>query len=131
MFCGKGNMSRRKQRLLSREQIGMNREADYIIKRAQLYESRVVLINGLIFFSTQTGDAWILDPEDHLAICLARDGERQAFSILETPMRFQVAWEAQYHIDGDTFIMVTKDGDIRTILGYPVRESEDMIRRAG
>jgi len=109
----------------------MNREADYIIKRAQLYESRVVLINGLIFFSTQTGDAWILDPEDHLAICLARDGERQAFSILETPMRFQVEWEAQYHIDGDTFIMVTKDGDIRTILGYPVRESEDMIRRAG
>jgi hypothetical protein len=46
-------------------------------------------------------------------------------------MKFQVAWEAQYHIDGDTFIMVTKDGDIRTILGYPVRESEDMIRRAG
>ena len=111
-------MSRRKQRLLSREQIGMNREADYIIKRAQLYESRVVLINGLIFFSTQTGDAWILDPEDHLAICLARDGERQAFSILETPMKFQVAWEAQYEINGDAFILVMKDGGIRTILGY-------------
>jgi hypothetical protein len=131
MFYGKGNMSRQKQRLLSREQIGMNRESDYIIKRAQRYESRVVLINGLIFFSTQTGDAWILDPEDHLALCLARDGEQQAFGILETPTKFQVAWEARYHIDGDTFILVTKDGDTRTILGYPVREIEGMIRRAG
>ncbi len=104
MFVGrKGNMGRRKQRLLSREQISMKREADYIIKRAQLYESRVVLINGLIFFSGQTGDAWILDPEDHLALCLVRDGERQDFSILETPKKFQIAWEGQYYIEGDTF----------------------------
>jgi hypothetical protein len=72
-----------------------------------------------------------LDPEDHLALCLARDGERQAFSILETPTKFHVAWEAHYHIDRDTFILVTKDGDTRTILGYPVMEIEGMIRRAG
>ncbi|MEW6374554.1 MAG: hypothetical protein AB1502_02035 [Thermodesulfobacteriota bacterium] len=124
-------MGRRKQTLLSREQISMNREADYIIKRAQRYESRVVLINGLIFFSTQTGDAWILDPEDHLALCLAQYGETQSFSILETPTKFQVAWEAQYYIDGDTFILVTKDGNTRTILGYPVREIEELIRRVG
>ena len=120
MFNGKGDMSRRKQRLLSKEQISMNREADYIIKRAPLYESRVVPINGSIFFFTETGDAWILDPHDHLALCLARDGERQTFSILETSMKFQVAWEAQYEIDGDAFILVMKDGGIRRILGYPV-----------
>ena len=124
-------MRRRKQRFLSREQISMNREADYIIKSAQLCENRVVLINGLIFFSTQTGDDWILDPEDHLALCLSRDGGRWAFSILETPMKFQVAWEAQYEIDGDTFVLVMKDGSIGTIFGYPVREIEDMIRRTG
>lgn len=109
----------------------MNRESDYIIKRAQRYESRVVLINGLIFFSTQTGDAWILDPEDHLALCLARDGEQQAFRILETPKNFQIAWETHYHIQGDTFVLITKDGNTRTILGYPVREIEELIRRAG
>jgi hypothetical protein len=108
----------------------MNREADYIIERAQLYESRVVLINGLIFFSTQTGDAWIFDPEDRLVLCLARNGERQNFSILETPTKFQVTWEGHYHIDGDTFTLVTKDGNTRIILGYPVREIEDMARRA-
>ena len=131
MFVGtKGHMSRRKQRLLNQEQISMNREVDYIIRRAQLCETRVVLINGLIFFSAQTGDAGILDPEDHLALCLARDGERQAFSILETPKNFQIAWEAQYQIEGNTFVLVTSDGNTRTIL-YPVREIEEITRRAG
>jgi len=65
-----------------------------------------------------------LDPDDHLALCLARDGERQTFSILETPMKFRVAWEAQYEIDGDAFTLVMKDGGIRTILGYPVTDIE-------
>lgn len=117
--------------MLSREQISMNREADDIIKRAQLYECRVVLMNGLIFFSAQTGDAWILGSKDHLALCLARDGGRQAFSILETPKKFQIAWEAQYHMEGDTFVLVTRDGNTRTMLGYPVREIEGITRRAG
>ena len=72
-----------------------------------------------------------MDPEDHLALCLARDGERQAFSILETHTKFQVVWEARYEINGDAFILVMKDGDIRTIWGYPLREIEDMIRRVG
>jgi hypothetical protein len=83
-------MKRRKQRLLSREEVSINREADYIIKKAQVYDSRVVGLGGLVFFSTRTGDAWILDPADSLALCLAQDRERQNFSILETPTNFQI-----------------------------------------
>ena len=81
-------MNRRKQRLLSREEVSINREADYIIKKAQVYDSRVVRLGELVFFSTQTGDAWVLDLADNLALCLARDGELQNFSILETPTNF-------------------------------------------
>ena len=64
-------MKRRKERLLSREEVGINREADYIIKKAQVHDSRVVSLGGLVFFSTQTGDAWILD----LRVILLEDGE--------------------------------------------------------
>ena len=123
-------MRRRKQRLLSREEVSINREADYIIKKAQVYDSRVVGLGGLVFFSTQTGDAWILDPADSLALCLAQDGERQNFSILETPTNFQIAWEAEYLIDGETFTVATKDGSVRTILGYPTREIESTIKKS-
>ena len=42
-------------------------EARYIIRCAQDRAGRVVTLNQLIFFSTPTGDAWMLDPDDHLA----------------------------------------------------------------
>jgi len=122
-------MKRRKRQILSGEEVNISKEADYIIKEAQSYDSRVVGLGGLVFFSTQTGDAWILDPADTLALCLAQDGERQNFSILETPTNFQIVWEAQYLIDGETFIVTTKDGRVRTVLGYPTREIENTIRK--
>jgi len=122
-------MKRRKQQLLSCEAISINREADYIIQKAQVSDSRVVGLDGLVFFSTQAGDAWVLDPADSLALCLARDGERQDFSILETPTNFQVAWDVQYRIYGDTFTVTTNNGRVRTILGYPTREIENTISK--
>lgn len=64
-----------------------------------------------------------------MALCLARDGERQNFSILETPTNFQIVWGAQYLIDGETFTVATKDGSVRKILGYPTREIENTIRK--
>lgn len=121
-------MKLRKQQLLSREEVSINREADYIIQKAQVHDSRVVGLGGLVFFSTQTGDAWVMDPADSLALCLARDGERQDFSILETPTNFQIAWEAQYLIDGEKFTIITKEGNIRTIFGYPISEIENTVR---
>lgn len=42
-------------------------------------------LGPLLFFSTETGDAWVLDPADHLALCLARDGEPLPANIIETP----------------------------------------------
>lgn len=123
-------MKRWEQRLLSPEEVSINREADYIIKKAQGHDSCVVGLGRLVFFSTHTGDAWILDPADSMALCLAQDGERQNFSILETPTNFQIVWEAQYLIDGETFTITTKDGRVRAILGYPTREIENTIRKA-
>ena len=50
------------------------REVDYIVKRAARCDPRFVTLGQLLFFSTDTGDAWMLDPEDHLALCLATAG---------------------------------------------------------
>lgn len=122
-------MKRREQSFLSLEEVSINGEADYIVKKAQVHDSRVVALGGLVFFSTQTGDAWLLDPVDNLALCLARDGERQNFGILETPTNFQISWEAQYNIEGERFTVSTKDGRVKTILGYPTREIENNIEK--
>ena len=121
-------MSRRKQRVVNRGLVNITREAEYIIKRAQACDSRVVGLGPLVFFSSQTGDAWVLDPADSLALCLVQDGERQVFSILETDTNFQIAWEVQYRIDGEMFTVSMADGRVRTIRGYPTSAIENTIR---
>jgi hypothetical protein len=49
-------------------------EVRYIQRRAAGHDGRVVTIGQLFLFSTETGDAWLLDPADQLAAQLARDG---------------------------------------------------------
>lgn len=122
-------MSRRKKRTVLRDEIRVVDEAEYIIRKAQELDARVVTLGNLAFFSTSTGDAWILDPEDHLALCLARDGAKQAYTILETDSSFQIGWNAQYEIRGGAFIVATADGRVRTVLGYPTEEIARAIQQ--
>jgi hypothetical protein len=85
----------------------------------------VVTLGRLHFFSTETGDAWVLDPAEGLARCLARGGDPRELGIVETHERFGVEWEAVYAIEGEAKIF-RDDRRERVILGYPVAE----IRRA-
>jgi hypothetical protein len=110
--------------------MNITQEADYIIERAQMYEARIVSLGPLLFFSTETGDAWLLDPADHLALCLAHEGERQPFEISETAHQFAINWQANYQIEDNQFIILERSGRVRSIIGYPVRELEQSTRRA-
>jgi hypothetical protein len=92
----------------------------YIQRRAADYDSRIVTIGQLVLFSTQTGDAWLLDPADRLAARLARDGESEPVHIEETDTTFAIAWKGRYRIDGPAFVYSDREtGRTTTILGYP------------
>ena len=52
-------------------------EVRYIQRRAANHDGRIVIIGQLVLFSTDTGDAWLLDRSDQLAARLARDGETE------------------------------------------------------
>jgi hypothetical protein len=107
------------------------RDVDYIVARSAQFDSRVVTVGQLIFFSTTTGDAWMLDPEDGLALKLAEAGERNHVKIVETGNRFAIEWTASYRLDGEAFVTMDKSGQ-RVIFGYPVEEmalAEQRIRR--
>ena len=125
----KSKISRSKKKKLNREQISITGESNYILNRAQNYESRVVSLGSLIFFSTETGDAWMLDYKDGLALCLAKVGEKQPFRIVETPEKFAIEWNVTYQIEGDKFVVIQKSGQVRTILGYPTEEILKAIQR--
>jgi hypothetical protein len=79
-----------------------------------------VSVGPLVLFSTDTGDAWLLDPTDHLAARLARNGDPESIGFEETDTTFAIAWKGNYRIDGDAFVFIDRDSArIVTILGYP------------
>jgi hypothetical protein len=76
----------------------------------------------LALFSTDTRDAWLLDPGDHLAARLARDGDPEDVYFEETDTQFAIGWKGEHRIDGNAFVYIDRDsGRVLTILGYPVR----------
>jgi hypothetical protein len=96
-------------------------EIRYIQRRAAEHDGRFVTLGSLALFSTDTGDAWLLDPEDHLAARLAKDGAPEDIYFEETETRFAIAWKGEYRINGDAFVYIDNDsGRAVTILGYPV-----------
>jgi hypothetical protein len=97
-------------------------EIRYVQKRAAANDSRVITLLQFLLFSTETGDAWLLDPADHLAVPVARDGDPLPVHIEETDKNFTIEWMGTYRIDGPAFVYMEKDSKrIRTILGYPTR----------
>ena len=127
-------MKRRKRRLQTREipwaEVSIAGEADYIVARAMAADARVVTLQPLVFFSTATGDAWVLDAEDNLALPLAAAGTRLPFAIAETPERFAIEWAGTFLIEGELMIFADRAGGARTIIGYPTREIAEALVRA-
>ena len=98
-------------------------EIEYIRNRAAAYDGRLVTVGPLLLFSTETGDAWLLDARDHLAARLARDGDPEPIHIEDTDTTFVIAWKGQYHIEGGTFVYADgQSGRVTAISGYPTRK---------
>src|ERR1700686_4615862 len=95
-------------------------EVRYIQRRADDHAGRVISIGQLILFSTETGDAWLLDPSEQLAARLAHDGDPEPIHIEETDTTFAIGWKGPYRIEAAAFIYVDRDnGRVTTTLGYP------------
>jgi hypothetical protein len=102
------------------------KEARHIQKRALRDDTCVVKLGPIIFFCANR-DAWMLDPEDHFARCIMRDGEKLPLGITEKGTQFLIEWKADYQIDGEVFTVAERSGSIRSIIGYPTRLIQDQL----
>jgi hypothetical protein len=110
------------KRLIHGKDFRLADEIHYVQRRAAEHDGRFVTVASLVLFSTETGDAWLLDPTDGLAARLARDGDPEDLYFEETETRFAIGWRGNYRIEGDAFIFTDRDsGRIVTILGYPTQ----------
>jgi hypothetical protein len=116
---------------LPRQSFHLAEEIRSIQERAAERDSRIITIGPLVLFSTQTGDAWILDPSDQLAASLAQDGEPLPIYIKETDANYSIGWQGCYRIDAEVFTYEdNKSRQQRSILGYPTRLLLHMIAQA-
>src|SRR6202158_4804394 len=108
---------------LSRDSLHLAKEVRSIQRRAAEHDGRIVSIGALVFFSTDTGDAWILEPAEQLAARLALGGDPLPVHIDETKTSFAIDWEGRYHFDGDTFVYEDhRSLRLSAIRGYPVKQ---------
>jgi hypothetical protein len=115
---------------LSRERFHLNAEIRLIQHRAAEHEGRVVGLGSLLLFSTNTGDAWILDPADQLAARLARDGDPLAVYVEESESKYAIGWQGHFRIDGDLFEYEDNEAPHKvTIHGYPISLLLQMIEK--
>jgi hypothetical protein len=97
-------------------------EIDYIQSRAAERDARLVTAGPLVLFSTETGDAWLLDPAGHLAARIARDGDPENIHFEETDTSFAIGWKGNYQIHRNAFVFIDRDtARVTTVLGYPTR----------
>ncbi len=114
------------KRLVEGATFRLANEVRYIQRRAANHDSRMVIIGQLMLFSTDTGDAWLLDRSDQMAARLARDGETEPVHIEETDTAFTIDWKGRYRIDGPAFVYSDREsGRVVTIVGYPTDKIAD------
>jgi len=113
---------------LRSDEVSFSEEARRIQSKAVGGKACIIRLGQIVFFSTESGDAWMLDPEDGYAVCLARDFEPRGIPIQETATKVAIGWNADYTIEGGAFTVVERHGSARTIMGYPVEEIQRVVR---
>jgi hypothetical protein len=114
----------------NRRRLRLADEIRSIQRRAAARDGRVVTADQLVLFSTETGDAWLLDPSDRLAARLARDGDPESIAFEETDASFQIAWPGSCRLDGPAFVYTDRQTRrVSTIIGYPTQLLAAAARR--
>src|SRR6202158_1583161 len=105
---------------LSRHSLHLAKEVRSIQRRAAEHDGRIVSIGALVFFSTDTGDAWILEPADQLAARLAAGGDPLPVHIEETETSYAIGWQGHYRIEGQMFLYEdTGSARLLALQGFP------------
>ncbi len=106
----------------SRESLHLAKEVRSIQQRAAEHDGRIVSIGPLVLFSTNSGDAWMLEPAEQLAARLAVGGDPLPVDIEETETSYAIGWQGHYRINGQIFVYEeTGSHRLVAIQGYPLQ----------
>lgn len=83
----------------------------------------------LVIFSTHDGDAWLLELENDMALCLSWHGQTFEAAIQENATQIHIGWDGRFELRGSFFEVRTTHSEIghRAIAGYPVDALRDFL----
>jgi hypothetical protein len=75
----------------------------------------------LVVFTTTDGDAWLLEPNDELVMCLCWHGKARPYRIRDEGREVEMQWDGEFELRGAFFEVFTELPEIgsRLIAGYP------------
>jgi len=88
---------------LQSQKVSINDEVAKLQAAAANREETMRVIGVFIFFSTNNGDAWLLELTEMDAVMVATGGEKIAVEINESPETIEVNWSHQFTIKDKTF----------------------------
>lgn len=99
------------------------------VSRAIVTGPEACAAQPFVLFSTEDGDAWLLDPQADAALCLCWHGSRQTVHVADGPANLEVRWDGSFELAGPFFTVRTDHPEIghRGIAGYPVDELRDLL----
>jgi hypothetical protein len=118
---------RTSQRILSADEIDYTAEAERVQQRAGRNEPSAIRLGPLLFFSTASGDAWMIDVLDGEAACLAAAGAAQPIPIVDELKKTGIAWPSRHRFEGETFVVIGNDGATRAYHDYPNAQIRPLI----
>lgn len=113
----------------------LRRECEAIISAELAGQIKIVMTGPevgagpFVLFSTGVGDAWLLDAQDQLAMCLVLHYKRMDLTFSEDPMNLAIGFHGGYELRGDFFHIESPHqliGD-RAIGGYPLSELRPVL----
>ena len=115
----------------------LDAECEIILRAARegidkiIVTGQEVLPVPLVLFASQ-GDAWLLDPDENLALCLMFHGQEMTRNFRDSARQIEIGWDGSYELDGDAFAVQTEHPAIgaRAILGYPLAELRPHLEKA-
>lgn len=115
----------------------LDAECEIILSAAQDGIEKIIVTGPevlpvpFVLFASQ-GDAWLLDPEENLALCLMFRGQKMPREFSDSARQIGIAWDGEFRLDGENFTVKTEHPAIgtRVILGYPLAELRPHLDKA-
>jgi len=111
-------------------QFSLQNEINTIQKTASKSKFKVRELGVFVLFSTEKGDAWLLEVAESDALQLASKREIMTVELEENPDTIEIFWTHTFGIENKQFIITDyKDKKVQVIDNYPTHAISAAIKR--